>query len=140
MPRLSDEDDYARRRVRLTSGETAWAYLDARALRAAARIVIVGDSVAYGRCDPQGGWAAQLAAAHIAANETRHRAFNLAVAGSTLTDVDEQTPSLPARRLPDTLVGAAGINDADLVRGPVRRLPRHVGAAARPARPVRQGD
>ncbi|MFI8320678.1 GDSL-type esterase/lipase family protein [Streptomyces sp. NPDC085529] len=107
-------DDYARRRVLLTSGETAWAYLDARALRAAARIVVVGDSIAYGRCDPQGGWAAHLAGAHIAANETRHRVFNLAIPGSTLADVDEQTPPLLAPRLPDTLVVAAGINDSAL--------------------------
>ncbi|MFI2736978.1 GDSL-type esterase/lipase family protein [Streptomyces sp. NPDC018711] len=107
-------DDYARRRVLLTSGETAWAYLDARALRAAARVVIVGDSIAYGRCDPQGGWAAHFSAAHIAANETQHRVFNLAIPGSSLTDVGEQTPPLLAPRHPDTLVVAAGINDSAL--------------------------
>ncbi|WP_225840137.1 GDSL-type esterase/lipase family protein [Streptomyces sp. NK08204] len=105
-------DDYARRRVLLTSGETAWAYLDARPLRSAARIVIVGDSISYGRCDPQGGWAAQLAATHIAANESEHRVFNLAVPGSTLADVSEQTPQLLAPRHPDTLIVAAGINDS----------------------------
>ncbi|MER5207796.1 GDSL-type esterase/lipase family protein [Streptomyces sp. NPDC002825] len=107
-------DDYARRRVLLTSGETAWAYLDARALRAAARVVIVGDSIAYGRCDAQGGWAAHFSAAHIAANETRHRVFNLAIPGSSLADVGEQTPPLLAPRHPDTLVVAAGINDSAL--------------------------
>ncbi|WP_018545247.1 GDSL-type esterase/lipase family protein [Streptomyces sp. LaPpAH-108] len=107
-------DDYARRRVLLTSGETVWAYLDVRALRAAARIVIVGDSIAYGRCDPQGGWAAHLAAAHVAANENQHRVFNLAIPGSTLADVSEQTPPLLAPRHPDTLVVAAGINDSAL--------------------------
>ncbi|MFC4906076.1 GDSL-type esterase/lipase family protein [Actinomadura gamaensis] len=105
-------DDYVRRRVRLTSGETAWAYLDANPLRPAARIVIVGDSIAYGRCDPAGGWAARLASAHIAANEADHRVFNLAIPGSTLTDVREQTPALLAPRLPDTLIVAAGINDS----------------------------
>ncbi|MFI7006378.1 GDSL-type esterase/lipase family protein [Streptomyces sp. NPDC050145] len=105
-------DDYVRRRVLLTSGETAWAYLDARPLCSAARIVIVGDSIAYGRCDPQGGWAGQLAAAHIASDETSHRVFNLAVPGSTLADVSEQTPPLLAPRHPDTLVVAAGINDS----------------------------
>lgn len=104
--------DYARRRVLLTSGETAWAYLDANPLRSAARIVIVGDSIAYGRCDPQGGWAGHLAAAHIAANETGHRVFNLAIPGSTLADVCEQTPALLAPRHPDTLIVAAGINDS----------------------------
>ncbi|MFI9251282.1 GDSL-type esterase/lipase family protein [Streptomyces sp. NPDC053069] len=105
-------DDYARRRVLLTSGETAWAYLDARPLRSAARIVIVGDSIPYGRCDPQGGWAAHLAATHIAANETEHRVFNLAIPGSTLADVAEQTPPLLPARHPDTLIVAAGINDS----------------------------
>lgn len=107
-------DDYARRRVVLTSGESAWAYLDARPLRSAQRIVIVGDSIAYGRCDPHGGWAGRLAAAHIAANEAEHRVFNLAVPGSTLADVSEQTPVLLGPRLPDTLLVAAGINDCAL--------------------------
>ncbi|MER5640855.1 GDSL-type esterase/lipase family protein [Kitasatospora sp. NPDC002227] len=104
--------DYARRRVLLSSGEAAWAYLDAEPLRAAARIVIVGDSIAYGRCDPQGGWAGQLAASHIAVNEAEHRVFNLAVPGSTLAEVSVQTPGLLGPRLPDTLIVAAGINDS----------------------------
>ncbi|WP_053789312.1 GDSL-type esterase/lipase family protein [Streptomyces sp. XY332] len=107
-------DDYARRRVVLTSGESTWAYLDVKPLRSAQRIVIVGDSIAYGRCDPQGGWAGRLAAAHIAANEAEHRLFNLAIPGSTLTDVSEQTPALLGPRLPDTLLVAAGINDCAL--------------------------
>ncbi|MFF1481136.1 GDSL-type esterase/lipase family protein [Streptomyces sp. NPDC058301] len=120
--RLTDEDlaaadayevdDYVRRRVLLSSGESAWAYLDAKPLRPAARIVIVGDSIAYGRCDPRGGWAARLAATHIAANEADHRVFNLAIPGSTLRQVSEQTPALLAPRLPDTLLVAAGINDS----------------------------
>ncbi|MEU1779756.1 GDSL-type esterase/lipase family protein [Streptomyces abikoensis] len=105
-------DDYTRRRVRLSSGETTWAYLDANPLRPAERIVIVGDSIAYGRCDPRGGWAARLAATHIARNEAAHRVFNLAIPGSTLADVSEQTPALLAARLPDTLLVAAGINDS----------------------------
>ncbi|WP_030856845.1 GDSL-type esterase/lipase family protein [Streptomyces sp. NRRL F-2747] len=104
-------DDYARRRVVLTSGESAWAYLDADPLRSAQRIVIVGDSIAYGRCDPRGGWTGHLAAAHIARNETAHRVFNLAVPGSFLSDVSAHTPALLAPRLPDTLIVAAGIND-----------------------------
>ncbi|MFJ3640101.1 GDSL-type esterase/lipase family protein [Streptomyces sp. NPDC090108] len=115
-------DDYARRRVLLSSGESAWAYLDAKPLRPAARVVIVGDSIAYGRCDPAGGWTARLAAAHIAANERDHRVFNLAVPGSTLADVCEQTPALLAPRLPDTLLVAAGVNDSaePLVAAPAR--------------------
>ncbi|WP_330328793.1 GDSL-type esterase/lipase family protein [Streptomyces sp. NBC_00536] len=107
-------DDYARRRVLLTSGESTWAYLDAKPLRAAERIVIVGDSIAYGRCDPRGGWAARLAGAHIAGDEAAHRVFNLSVPGSTLADVSEQTPALLAARRPDTLLVAAGINDSAL--------------------------
>ncbi|MCX5015326.1 GDSL-type esterase/lipase family protein [Streptomyces sp. NBC_00555] len=107
-------DDYVRRRVLLSSGESAWAYVDAKPLRSAARIVIVGDSIAYGRCDPQGGWAARLAATHIAGNETEHRVFNLAIPGSTLIDVSEQTPALLAPRRPDTVLVAAGINDSAL--------------------------
>ncbi|MER5776697.1 GDSL-type esterase/lipase family protein [Streptomyces sp. NPDC002039] len=116
-------DDYTRRRVRLSSGETVWAYLDAKPLRAAERIVIVGDSIAYGRCDPRGGWAARLAATHIARNETAHRVFNLAVPGSTLTDVAEQTPGLLDARLPDTLLVAAGINDSARPLAPSRPRP-----------------
>lgn len=104
-------DDYVRRRARLSSGASAWAYLDARPLRSASRIVIVGDSIAYGRCDPQGGWAARLAASHIALNEVDNRVFNLAIPGSTLAEVAEQTPALLPARRPDTLVVAAGIND-----------------------------
>lgn len=107
-------DDYVRRRVLLSSGESAWAYVDAKPLRSAARIVIVGDSIAYGRCDPQGGWAAHLAATHIAGNEAEHRVFNLAIPGSTLIDVSEQTPTLLAPRRPDTVLVAAGINDSAL--------------------------
>lgn len=105
-------DDYARRRVVLSSGESTWAYLDAKPLRPAERIVVVGDSIAYGRCDPRGGWAGHLAAAHIAGNEAERRLFNLAVPGSTLADVGEQTPALLAARRPDTLLVAAGINDS----------------------------
>ncbi|MFA7761896.1 GDSL-type esterase/lipase family protein [Streptomyces sp. NPDC048723] len=105
-------DDYTRRRVVLSSGESTWAYLDAKPLRPAERIVIVGDSIAYGRCDPRGGWAGHLAAAHIAGNEAGRRLFNLAIPGSTLADVSEQTPALLAARRPDTLLVAAGINDS----------------------------
>ncbi|MEW2133324.1 GDSL-type esterase/lipase family protein [Streptomyces sp. NPDC005435] len=127
-------DDYVRRRARLSSGASAWAYLDARPLRSASRIVIVGDSIAYGRCDPQGGWAARLAAGHIAANETDNRVFNLAVPGATLAEIAEQTPALLPARLPDTLVVAAGINDmAAAGDGPVR-LDGHLDALAATAR------
>ncbi|WP_073810277.1 SGNH/GDSL hydrolase family protein [Kitasatospora sp. CB01950] len=74
--------------------------------------MIVGDSIAYGRCDPEGGWAGQFATAHIAADEHAHRVLNLAVPGNTLADVSEQTPALLPPRHPDTIVVAAGINDS----------------------------
>ncbi|MFF9499656.1 GDSL-type esterase/lipase family protein [Streptomyces sp. NPDC014656] len=119
-----------RRRVVLGSGEWAWAYLDARPLRPAARIVLAGDSIAYGRCDPRGGWAGHLAAAHIAANETAHRFFNLAVPGATLADVAAQTPALLPARLPDTLLVAAGINDAAAGDGDLARLAEHLDSLA----------
>ncbi|MFE2146557.1 GDSL-type esterase/lipase family protein [Streptomyces sp. NPDC059456] len=122
-------DDYARRRVVLTSGESVWAYLDAKPLRSAQRIVIVGDSIAYGRCDPRGGWAGRLAASHIARNEAEHRLFNLAIPGITLADVSEQTPALLGPRRPDTLLVAAGINDSALPAGSPQALfdePVHV--------------
>ncbi|MCP2339927.1 GDSL-type esterase/lipase family protein [Actinomadura rupiterrae] len=105
-------DDYARRRVRLISGETAWAYLDANPLRPASRIVLAGDSIAYGRCDPAGGWAARLASAHIAEDEADHRFFNVAIPGFSLDDVRATLPALLPPRLPDTIIIAAGINDS----------------------------
>ncbi|QES58216.1 hypothetical protein DEJ51_32130 [Streptomyces venezuelae] len=110
-------DDYTRRRVVLSSGESTWAYLDAKPLRPAERIVVVGDSIAYGRCDPRGGWAGHLAAAHISGDEARRRLFNLAIPGSTLAEVSAQTPMLLAARRPDTLVVAAGINDSAVPAG-----------------------
>ncbi|MFB7785166.1 GDSL-type esterase/lipase family protein [Streptomyces vinaceus] len=130
-------DDCARRRVVLTSGESAWAYLDADPLRPARRIVVVGDSIAYGRCDPRGGWTSRLAAAHIAGDEAAHRVFNLAVPGSFLSDVSEQTPALLAPRLPDTLLVAAGVNDSAVrldapdapYDGPAH-IARHLGSLA----------
>ncbi|RJQ75415.1 hypothetical protein D5S17_21255 [Pseudonocardiaceae bacterium YIM PH 21723] len=105
-------DDYRRRRVHLSTGENAWAYLDANPLRAAVRIAIVGDSIAYGRCDTAGGWAGRLAATHIAADEQANRVFNLAIPGSTLQDVGVQLPALLPPRLPDTVLLAAGIDDS----------------------------
>jgi lysophospholipase L1-like esterase len=105
-------DDYVRRAVRLTSGASAWAYVDADPMRAAERIVLLGDSIAYGRCDPAGGWAARLAAAHIARDETRRRFFSLAVPGATLAEVAAEAPAVLPLRRPDTVLVAAGINDA----------------------------
>jgi lysophospholipase L1-like esterase len=117
-------EDYVRRRIRLTDGHSAWAYLDARPLAASERVLIVGDSIAYGRCDRRGGWSARLAAAHIASDEARRRLFNLAIPGSTLAEAAEQTAAAIGPRRPDTLVAAAGINDmaASTVEAGVSRV------------------
>lgn len=101
---------YARRRVHLTDGMSVWAYLAANPFVAAERIAVIGDSIAYGRCDPSGGWAQRLAAHHVAADEASHRVFALAIPGQRL---DALRPHLDevVRRRPDTVVVAAGIND-----------------------------
>nr|WP_237291302.1 hypothetical protein [Streptomyces sp. Sge12] len=58
--------------------------------------------------------------------------FNLAIPGSTLADVSEQTPALLPARRPDTLLVAAGINDSAVPvgadDGDVRPDPAHVDA------------
>ncbi|MFD8791407.1 SGNH/GDSL hydrolase family protein, partial [Streptomyces vinaceus] len=82
-------------------------------------------------------WTSRLAAAHIAGNEAAHRVFNLAVPGSFLSDVSEQTPALLAPRLPDTLLVAAGVNDSAVrldapdapYDGPAH-IARHLGSLA----------
>ncbi|WP_063627952.1 gamma-glutamylcyclotransferase [Actinospica robiniae] len=110
--RLSDEelaaadayevDDYARRRVLLSSGESAWAYLDAEPLRSASRVLIAG-----------GGEYGRLAAERITKDEAHHRLFNAAVPGNTLTEITAQIPELLPRHRPDTVVFAAGIDGND---------------------------
>ncbi|MGK4583663.1 hypothetical protein [Kitasatospora sp. HPMI-4] len=52
----------------------------------------IGDSIAYGRSDPQvaGPW--QLVAAHIAMNEAEHHVLNVAVPGCMLADVRRRRP------------------------------------------------
>lgn len=110
--------DYARRRVHLTDGTTAWAYLAADPLVAAERLGIVGDSLAYGRCDPAGGWAARLGAWHTAREEPRYRAFALGIPGTTLRGLRSHAPQELAVRTVDTVLICAGINDLAGVDGP----------------------
>ena len=102
---------YARRRVLLGDGSQAWAYVDASALQAAERVGILGDSIAYGRCDPSGGWARLLGGAHIAKNEERNRVFNLAVPGMTASELAGGSREETASRRCDTVFIACGVND-----------------------------
>lgn len=90
-------DDYARRCVLLSSGESAWAYLDVKPLRSASRVLIVG-----------GGPDGRLAADHITEAEAHQRLFSATVPGSSLTEVTQQIPELLPRHRPDTVVFAAG--------------------------------
>ena len=63
------------------------------ALADTTRIAVVGDSIAYGRSDPSGGWAQYLAAAHISRDELNNRFYNLAIPGKTLAGLYKYTPA-----------------------------------------------
>lgn len=103
--------DYARRRVKTRDGGQVWCYVASDPLAVAERIALIGDSIAYGRTTPDGGWAARVATRHIAEDEERRRFFNLAWPGALLGEVlDAATREVPARRA-DTVLIAAGIND-----------------------------
>lgn len=104
-------DAYVRRRVRLRDGDAAWAYVAANPLKAAERIAVTGDSIAYGRTDLAGGWAALLAQSHIGADEANHRVFQLAIPGATLADTFRRALDEVDRRHADTVLVHAGIND-----------------------------
>nr|WP_245190375.1 GDSL-type esterase/lipase family protein [Leucobacter exalbidus] len=127
---------YARRRVMTRDGGAAWCYVSAAPLAVAERIALIGDSIAYGRTTPTGGWAAAVAADHILVNEERNRFFNLAWPGARLTEVlDAAAHEVVARRA-DTICVAAGINDLlhspsgaveQVVQGLVERLDLFAG-------------
>lgn len=103
--------DYVRRRVQLTSGDLAWAYLDSHPIKAAERIGVIGDSIAYGRSDITGGWAQHLKVAHCDSDEKRHRLWNFAIPGEKLTNLESYIlPELVTRSVDTVLIGA-GIND-----------------------------
>lgn len=110
-------DAYVRRLVRLDDGSPAWAYVAANPLKAAERIGVVGDSIAYGRADPTGGWAARLFREHVGADEARQRVFQLAAPGATLTWTAQHAPVELARRRVDTALISAGINDLVGIEG-----------------------
>ena len=86
-------------------------------LSSATRLAIVGDSIAYGRSDPSGGWAQYLAAAHISRDELNNRFYNLAIPGKTLAGLHKYTPAEVATRKVDTVIISAGINDLAGVDG-----------------------
>ena len=60
---------------------------------AAVRIAITGDSIAYGRNDPAGGWAARLAEHHLRAGVHGRRVWNLAIPGATLLGMKHYSPA-----------------------------------------------
>lgn len=117
-------DAYVRRRVQLTTigpGDeprtgTAWAYVAADPLTAAERIAVVGDSIAFGLDDPDGGWAGHLTRQH--SNTYGRRVWNLAVPGLTLRQLTHHIDAETALRRVDTVVIAAGINDLAADHGP----------------------
>ncbi|RLP07513.1 SGNH/GDSL hydrolase family protein [Propionibacterium australiense] len=80
-------------------------------------IVIVGDSIAYGRADASGGWAHRLAEHHIARDEQNNRVFNLSWPGATLHALAQDTVDEALSRRPDAVLLAAGINDLAGVDG-----------------------
>lgn len=116
-------DAYARRRVLVTDPDDvahgpriAWAYVAADPLSAAERIAVVGDSIAFGLDDPDGGWAAHLARHH--GNSHGRRLWNLAVPGLSLRELDRHVDAETALRRADTVIIGAGINDLRADHGP----------------------
>lgn len=75
------------------------------------RIALIGDSIAYGRCTHDGGWAALVASRHIARDEENNRFFNLAWPGATMLEILDAAGAEVASRRADTVLVAAGIND-----------------------------
>lgn len=104
-------DAYVRRRVRTAVHGQAWCYLSAAPLNAAERIALIGDSIAYGRCTSDGGWAARVASRHISRDEANNRFFNLAWPGATMLSILNAAEAEVAARRADTVLVAAGIND-----------------------------
>ncbi|WP_346845492.1 SGNH/GDSL hydrolase family protein [uncultured Rothia sp.] len=89
-----------------------------QALISATRLAVIGDSIAYGRSDPQGGWSRQLAVAHISRDESNNRLYNLAIPGRTLAGLVGYTLGELAARKVDTVIIGAGINDLAGVESP----------------------
>jgi len=117
---------YSRRRVSTVGHGTVWAYVDANPLDAAERIGVVGDSIAYGRCDAPYGWAQLLGASHVAPDEARRRFFNLAIPGATAADLARFATRETADRRCDTVLIACGINDLLHGTGTVAETAAHI--------------
>ena len=104
-------DAYVRRRVPTGAHGQAWCFVSADPLNAAERIALIGDSIAYGRCTQDGGWAARVAWRHIACDEENNRFFNLAWPGATMLEILDVAGAEVSARRADTILVAAGIND-----------------------------
>ena len=79
----------------------------------ARRIVLVGDSIAYGRGDQHGiGWSGLLQREHVAQDAESNRYFNLSISGIGSAEVRRIVQSEVPFRSPDLVVLAYGINDA----------------------------
>lgn len=109
-------DAYVRRHVLVSfpgdgaaAPSTAWAYVAADPLASAERIAVVGDSIAFGLSDPDGGWAGHLARQH--GNADGRRFWNLAVPGLTLRELDRHVDAELTLRRVDTVLIGVGIND-----------------------------
>lgn len=63
----------------------------------AERLLVVGDSLAYGRCDVSGGWAQLLRVRHQGVDEVRRRMWNVACPGGLVRDVVDVWPVLEGR-------------------------------------------
>ena len=83
------------------------------------RIVVAGDSIAYGRGDNHGtGWAGMLQKAHLAENPEKHRYFNLSIPGIGTIEIDRIVRGEIPYRAPDLVILAYGINDARCMGAP----------------------
>lgn len=90
----------------------------------AQRIVVAGDSIAYGRGDYRGtGWAGMLQKVHLEQDPEHHRYFNLSIPGVGTADMHRIVRSEIPFRSPDLVILAYGINDARRIGAPDGPLP-----------------
>lgn len=109
------------------------------AMIAAVRIAVTGDSIAYGRNDPAGGWAARLAEHHLGAGLPGRRVWNLAIPGATLLGMRRYSPAECRVREVDTVLIGAGINDIAGIGG-TRETPKHLTTGMEELCLVHEGD
>ncbi|MCC3301709.1 SGNH/GDSL hydrolase family protein [Arthrobacter sp. zg-Y895] len=83
------------------------------------RIVVAGDSIAYGRGDGCGtGWAGMLQKAHLARNPEQHRYFNLSIPGIGTAEMSRIVRTEIQFRTPDLVILSYGINDSRRIGSP----------------------